>query len=100
MLELMAGFLQIQLGLLELSDVGSGDVIPIHLDRGFDFRIDIDHLGFQPFLILSQQFLGRHDLRHGIVEVGNAVPHVPDRLLQDEFRILSPLDNAAEQRAQ
>ena len=64
MLELLTGFKQIELCLLQLADVGGGNIVTTHLYGGLNLRVQIDHLGFQALLIFRQQLFRGHHLRH------------------------------------
>src|SRR5207237_6115224 len=98
-LQLVTGLLQIDLGLLELADVGGGDIVAVHLDRRFDLRIKIDDLDFEPIFTLSQKFFGSHHLGDRIIKIGDAIAHVADRLLEDQLRVLRFFHNPAKQCA-
>ena len=80
MLQLVTGLLQIDLGLLELADVGGGDIVAVHLDRRFDLRIKIDDLHFEPIFAFSQKFFGSHHLGDRIIKIGNAVTRAAEWL--------------------
>ena len=99
MLQLLRGFLQIDLRLLQLADVGGGDIVAAHLHRGADFRIEIDNLSFQPLFVLGQQLFSGHHLRHGIIQLRHAVAHVADGLLKNEFGIFGRFDYSAKESA-
>ena len=99
MFQLLPGFQQVHLRLLQLTNVGGSDVIAIHLDRRPNFGVEIDYLCLQSLLVLGQKFFRGHHLSNGIVQLRHAVAHVADRLLKDEFGVLGLLDDATEQRA-
>src|SRR5258706_986248 len=99
MLKLVTGFLQINLRLRELANIRRGNIITAHLYRGLDFRVQINHLRFEPFFVFSQQLFSGHDLRDRLIEIRNTVPHVADSLLKYELWVLSLFDDPAKKRA-
>ena len=78
----------------KLADLGRRDVVAAHLDRGLDLGVEIDDLSRRFSLLLREQTLGGHHLGDGIIKLGHAVAHVPDRLLQHQFRIFDLIQSA------
>src|SRR3712207_8687601 len=53
--ELLSGLREVELRLLELSDVGRRDVVAVHLDGGLDLRVEFDDLLFEALLVLRSE---------------------------------------------
>jgi hypothetical protein len=98
MLELGIRPFEIELSLLKLTDVRGRDIIPSHLHRSFDLGIQVDDLFGKVILVPGKKPLSRHDLRHRVVELGYAITHVTDRLLEYQFRILDPVQGCTRTR--
>src|SRR6185437_5566225 len=98
-LQLLGRFLQIELRLLQLTDVSGRDVVAPHLHRSAYFGVEIDYLRLEPLFVFGEKFLSGHDLRHRVVQFRHAVAHVADSLLKNELGIFSLLDNPTEKGA-
>jgi hypothetical protein len=97
MLQLLSCLLKVKLGLLQLTNIGSGNVIAAHFHGGTYFGVEVDHLAFKTFFILGQEFFRSHYLGYGIVQLRHSISHIADGLLEYELRIFCLFDNPSKE---